>query len=79
MTSPSLATERDGTTTIGIYRPATGTFYLSNQSAPGYASPDAGIIRFGDGTSDAAGGLPYDIPVVGDWNGDGRDTVGVVR
>ncbi|MEI7852004.1 MAG: hypothetical protein WCH86_09240, partial [Kiritimatiellales bacterium] len=36
------------------------------------ASPDNTLIAFGYG-------LPGDIPIVGDWNGDGIDTVGVFR
>ncbi len=49
--------------TIGIY--LNGVFYLRNSNSPGW--PDL-TIPFG-----TAGNLP----VVGDWNGDGVDTIGV--
>ncbi|MDQ3681090.1 MAG: hypothetical protein M3378_11245 [Actinomycetota bacterium] len=44
-----------------------GFWYLRNSNSTG--SPD-GVFRFGN---------PGDIPIVGDWNGDGLKTVGVVR
>ena len=47
------------------YTLASGTWTLRNTSAGGPIAPFA----FAPGAS------PY--PVVGDWNGDGRDTVGV--
>lgn len=57
--------DRNGTTTIGIYRNA--TFYLRNSNTIGFADL---AVPFG-----AVG----DQPVAGDWDGDGRDTIGVYR
>ena len=60
----------DGTDGIGTYTlmgAGTGTWNL-RQTASGGA-PDAGTFVYNPGTS------PY--PVVGDWDGDGDDTVGV--
>jgi glucose/arabinose dehydrogenase len=53
--------------TIGTYRPSTNTFLLRNTNTTG--TPDVS----------AAFGVAGDIPVVGDWNGDGVDTIGVYR
>ncbi|MEP7286022.1 MAG: choice-of-anchor Q domain-containing protein [Chloroflexota bacterium] len=55
------------TDTIGMYHPATGTFNMRNTNTSGV--PDLSI-GFGAST---------DIPIAGDWNGDGIDTVGVYR
>ena len=52
---------------IGVYRPKTSTFFLSNShTAPG---PDT-VIPFG---------AANDIPLIGDWTGDGTPKVGVYR
>lgn len=61
----------DGIDTIGAFRPSTGEWLLSDD--------DRTITQF-----DAFGATPKfgrrgDRPIVGDWNGDGVDTVGVVR
>ncbi|MEP7288199.1 MAG: SBBP repeat-containing protein [Chloroflexota bacterium] len=53
--------------TIGIFRPSTAAFYLRNSNTSGTAD------------SVTALGIATDLPVVGDWNGDGVDTVGVYR
>jgi hypothetical protein len=52
--------------TIGVYKD--GQFYLRNSNTTGTAEIAA---SFGGDTSD--------LPVVGDWNGDGVDTIGVYR
>jgi len=50
---------------IGVVR--NGTWYLRNTPSTGTADT---VFNYGN---------PGDIPVVGDWNGDGVDTPGVVR
>src|SRR5262249_34464741 len=59
---------------IGVWRPSTGTFYLSlnNQSWDGSPVTDSTLLVFQLG---AAG----DTPVVGDWQGTGFSHVGVWR
>lgn len=52
--------------TPGIYRPQTGTFFLRGSQTSG--APDVATFSFG---------TPGSVPIVGDWNGDGVDTVGV--
>ena len=52
---------------IGVFRPSTGQWLLRNSNTAG--SPDI-ILNFGQ-----AG----DLPVTGDWNGDGRTDIGVFR
>jgi hypothetical protein len=49
---------------LGVYRPSTSTFYLRTDSG------EATMIPYG---------APGDIPLMGDWDGDGIDTVGVYR
>jgi hypothetical protein len=53
--------------TVGVFRPSTGQFFLSNENAGG--TPDI-TLSFGQSG---------DQPVAGDWNGDGIDDVGVFR
>jgi hypothetical protein len=50
---------------IGMYDPATATWYLRNDAGPGL--PNA-IIQFG---------VPGWLPIVGDWDGGGRTELGV--
>jgi hypothetical protein len=57
----------NGNDTVGVYAPATSTFFLKNTNAGGAA--DA-AFQFG------GGGLGY-VALSGDWNGDGTDTVGL--
>ncbi|MEU1506800.1 hypothetical protein ABZ495_17665, partial [Kitasatospora sp. NPDC005748] len=57
----------DGKDTIGIFRPSTHGFYLSDSNT------SIGVdhtVLFGD---------TGDIPVKGDWNGSGTDKVGIYR
>jgi hypothetical protein len=51
----------------GVYRPSDATFYLRKTNASGVA--DVAITY----------GIPGDVPIAGDWNGNGIDTVGVYR
>ncbi len=55
------------TSTIGSYSPAQAQLYLRNSNTAGVAD---NAFSYG-----ATG----DVPLVGDWNGDGVDTVGVYR
>ncbi|MGA2105576.1 MAG: C1 family peptidase [Methanoregula sp.] len=64
-TTPPYTTPQAVTSTVGIFR--NGVFYLRNSNTGGPAD-----IVFGYGN-------PTDIPVVGDWTGQGMDTVGVYR
>jgi hypothetical protein len=59
----------NGTDTIGLYYPPTSTWYLRNSNSPGAADH---IFQYGS---------PYAFqglaPTVGDWDGNGTDTVGL--
>lgn len=54
-------------TTLGMFRPTNGFFYLRYSNTAGFADTDFFY------------GLAADVPVIGDWNGDGVDTVGIFR
>jgi hypothetical protein len=54
-------------TTVGAFRPANGFTYLRNSNTGGFADRE-----FFYGTAG-------DIPVAGDWDGDGRDSIGIYR
>jgi fibronectin type 3 domain-containing protein len=62
----------DGISQIGVFRPSTGKWYLDLN---------------GNGQLDSCGvdgcfgpfGMSGDLPVAGDWNGDGRAQIGVFR
>jgi len=53
--------------TVGVFRPSNGALYLRNLNITGFADV---AINYG---------LAGDYPVVGDWNGDGTDTIGIYR
>ena len=53
--------------TTGVFRPSNGALYLKNSNTTGFADVQ---INYG---------LAGDYPVVGDWDGDGIDTIGVYR
>jgi hypothetical protein len=63
----------DGHSKIGIYRPLNGLFILDTNGD--------GVLDTGDQVFSfaGAGNVAGDIPVVGDWNGDGRSKVGLFR
>jgi hypothetical protein len=54
-------------TTIGVYRPSTSTFLLKDGNVAGL--PDYNF----------AFGIAGDIPLAGDWDGNGTTTIGVYR
>jgi len=62
----------DGHTKVGIYRSSNGLFILDSN---GNGMFDSGDAVFNLGVGSQAG----DVPVVGDWNGDGRTKVGIFR
>lgn len=51
----------------GVFRPSNGALYLKNSNTTGFADV---AINYG---------IAGDYPVVGDWNGNGIDTIGVYR
>jgi hypothetical protein len=61
----------DGVDTIGVVDPKTEAWYLRNENSPGGpdANPNGQPFQFGG---------PGWKPVVGDWDGDGKTTIGVV-
>ena len=52
---------------VGVFRPSNGALYLRNTNTTGFANV---AINYG---------LGGDYPVVGDWDGNGTDTIGVYR
>lgn len=66
--------DNDGFDTIGIFRDGGRvgqSFFLTNTRVQASPSPDLDII--------VAAGQSGDLPLAGDWNGDGLDTVGFFR
>ena len=61
----------DGITSVGLYNPATATFFLRNSNSPGVADN-----TFGYGWVPAAG-QPALIPLAGDWTGNGITSIGL--
>jgi len=59
----------DGRDTIGVWNRSTGRWYLRDSNTAG--APNLSFVF------DPAAGQPSRSPVVGDWNGDGRDTIGI--
>ena len=61
----------DGIDTVGVFRPATGEWFLTNGPNTNNTTPPVNFqFVFGQNG---------DLPIVGDWNGDGFDTPGVLR
>jgi hypothetical protein len=56
-----------GADTTGVFRPSNGALYLKNANTTGYADI---AINYG---------IPNDYPIVGDWDGNDSDTIGVYR
>lgn len=52
---------------VGVFRPSSSYFYLRNSLSAGFADTAVNL------------GISTDIPLAGDWNGDGIDTIGVYR
>src|SRR2546426_3663573 len=66
--SPSTsAAKHRGSVTIGIFRPTITTFALRNSLTSGFGEVS---VTFGQ---------EGDIPLAGDWDGNGTTTVGVCR
>ncbi len=61
----------DGIDTPGVFRPSTGQWLLTNSPNVNNSSPAADLSFFF--------GIAGDVPLAGDWNGDGIDTIGVYR
>ncbi|MFN8417723.1 MAG: S8 family serine peptidase [Anaerolineae bacterium] len=59
--------------TVGIYRPSLNMFLLRNSNTTGVADINVSLAPHMDPNE------YRDVPVVGDWNGDGIDTVGFYR
>jgi Zn-dependent metalloprotease len=53
--------------TVGVFRPGNGALYLRNLNVTGFADV---AINYG---------LGGDYPVLGDWDGNGTDTIGIYR
>ena len=53
--------------TIGVFRPAGNIFFLRNTNTTGF--PDISVPF----------GAPGDLPIAGDWDGDGDTTIGLYR
>ena len=62
----------DGCDTLSIYRPSNQRFYIINA-----LGQDGGGLGAAD--YDFLFGNPGDTPVVGDWDGDGVDEIGLYR
>ena len=58
--------------TIGTFNRSAGLFLLRNSNTTGAADIVIDLKPF-------IGNAPGDIPITGDWNGDGKDEVGVFR
>jgi chitodextrinase len=53
--------------TTGVFRPSNGALYLKNTNTTGFADIQ---INYG---------IAGDVPIVGDWDGDGTVTIGIYR
>ncbi len=64
----------DGRSKLGLFRQ--GFFWILDYNGNGVID---NVNQSGGDKAFAFGGLPGDVPVVGDWNGDGRSKPGVFR
>ena len=64
----------DGVDTVGVVRPASGTAFLRNTNDLGFADVEAPLEPYFPNSFDL-----WTVPLAGDWNGDGCDTLGVYR
>jgi hypothetical protein len=62
----------DGRTKVGVYRASSGLFILDYDGDGFFTAADK-VYNLGVGT------LLDDVPVTGDWNGDGRTKIGLFR
>jgi hypothetical protein len=62
----------DGIDTVGVYRPSVGDFFLSNAVVSSTTTNPLVDLQIDFGAAE-------DLPVAGDWNADGFDSVGVFR
>lgn len=62
----------DGVDEVGVWRPSKQWFMLDANANDRWDGPTGGDIRI-------TFGAPGDVPVVGDWDGDGTDDIGVWR
>ena len=63
----------DGKTKIAVYRKSTGTWYLDTNGTGAWDPSCSTILCISWGND------PSDLPVVGDWTGDGKTKIGVYR
>jgi len=66
----------DGFSEVGVYRAATGQWFFDLDNSGSWTDC---IATGGTDLCLTQFGAPSDIPVTGDWNGDGLDEVGVFR
>jgi len=60
---------------VGIYRPSTGQWWLDINNDGVY---DTGDVTYTFGGL-VTGGVPQDVPVVGDWTSSGKSCIGIFR
>jgi hypothetical protein len=63
----------DGYDEIGVYRPSNSKFYIDLNGSGRWEGPAGGDIAYKFGVAGV------DTPIIGDWDGDGIDNIGVHR
>jgi hypothetical protein len=61
----------DGVDDFGVYRPSTSQFILDSDGNRAWTTGVDAVVNYGI--------APDDGPIIGDWNGDGIDDIGVYR